>query len=297
MTQKTTDGGSAERKKLNKTAIRNRIIIALSACLILAVVLYVLITFVLFKVNKINVISATGNAAVSSYYTDDEIIEASDVDLGVGLFQLSLSKISEKITTELPYIGKAEVKRKLMSTLEITVTDTSAAYGIESNGKFIVLDEKFKVLGVESFLPQGASKLVGVEFNTLENGKIAEFSDSTDSIRLLTLVNACKEGGLTNITKYDIENVANVKIVINSRITVTFGTLTDIDEKVFITDVTLDRELKENANAHLIIDATSTDRSYVRNDTSPIEEDTIDYEEYSIQQELLENKDSLVTVG
>ncbi len=297
MTRKSTDSGVAERKKLNRTAIKNRIIITTSACVLLGVVLYVLITFVFFKTEKINVVSAVGNSEASNYYTDAEIINASDVDIGTGLFQLSPNKIAEKITTKLPYIGKVVIKRKLLSTLEIRVEDTSAAYGIESNGKFIVLDEYFKVLGVEKFLPRGAARLTGVEFKTLENGKIAEFADASDETRLTTLIDECNNGGIKNITKYDIENVASVKIIVNSRITVSFGTLTDISEKVYLAAATMEREISNNPNAHIIIDVTSTDRSYVRNDTAEIEEDTIDYEEYSIQQELLENQDSLVSVG
>ena len=58
----------------------------------------------------------------------------------------------------------------------------------------------------------------------------------------------------------------------------------------------LEKELEDNPNAHIIINVADSNRSYVRNDTGEIEEDTVDYEEYSKEQEAL-NKDTLVTIG
>lgn len=277
--------------------IRNRILIAASACGILAVILFILTVFVFFKIDKIQVVSASGEAKPSSYYTETEIIDSADVDFGEGLFHLSTAKIEHEIEEELPYIGNVTLKRVLPSTLKIIVEDTSAKFGVKINGKFIVIDKNYKVLSLEDYLPQGAAKLSGFDFSSLDYGKRAEFADSSDEARLNTLVEACENGGITNITKYDIENIANVKIVVNSRITIVFGTLTELSEKVYLAFRTMEKELEDNPNAHIIINVTDSNRSYVRNDTQELEEDTVDYEEYSMEQESLKDEDMLVIIG
>ncbi|MBQ8209960.1 MAG: FtsQ-type POTRA domain-containing protein [Clostridia bacterium] len=283
-----------QQKAADRKSVKNKIITTAVVCAILAVVAYVLVTFVFFKIETIQVVSVSGDSKVSDYYTADEIINASEIDIGDNMFRLSADKISAEIQQELPYIGSVTIKRKIPSTLNIVVEDTSPAYGIESNGSFILLNSNYKVLGIEDYLPQGAAKIVGVEFSSLDHGKTAVFADESDANRFRTLVDSCAQGGLTNITKYDIENIANINVVINSRITIIFGTMTDLTEKLSLALKTMNKELENNPDVHIIINITDSERSYVRNDTSPLEEDTVDYEEYSMRQETTDN---LVAVG
>lgn len=52
-----------------------------------------------------------------------------------------------RIEENLPYVYKAEIKRKLPDTIEIKVTDAKVAYSLlcEDN-TYILLDNNFKVL-------------------------------------------------------------------------------------------------------------------------------------------------------
>lgn len=249
--------------------------------------LYCLSAFVFFKIDKIEVISASGTSQASSYYSSDDIIRTSGVNIGDSLVRVSKSNIADSIETLLPYIGEVTVKRSYPSTLKLIVTDTDAFFGIESDGTYTLLNRYFKVLGTQDYLPQGAAKLVGVDFVSLPVGEAAEFEDALSIDRINTLADGCAEAGVVNITKYDIENIANVKVVINSRITMILGTITDLPEKLSLGIKTMEKELENNENAHIIINVTDCDRSYVRDDTSPIEEDTVDYEEYSEEAENL----------
>lgn len=292
-----SDNQQEKRNRLSARTIKNRILIIFTAGAILAVVLCILVVFVFFKIDDIQVVSASGDAQASSYYTQSQIADASDVEIGDGLFRLSFEDIIAEITQDLPYIGNVTLKRVLPSTLRIIVEDTSAAYGVKMNDIFILLDKNYKVLGTENYLPQGAAKLAGVEFTSLENGKKAVFADSSDETRLNTLSEACANGGITNVTKYDIENIANVKIIVNSRITVIFGTLTELPDKIYLALKTIEKELEYNANAHIIVNVTDPNRSYVRNDAEEIEEDTVNYEEFSMEQESIENNNQIIAVG
>ncbi len=274
-------------KRQRKRALIRRIKLGAMLCVALVVVLYILFNFVFFKIEKIEVLSASGDPSSSAYYTAEEIAKASGAEIGDGLLRVSKSKTASQIQSLLPYIGEVTVKKSIPSTLKLVVEDTSPFFGVEYNDCYILLNRDFKVLGPEDYLPQGSAKLVGVEFSALEEGSIAEFEESAYVDRINTLVESCADAGVTNITKYDISNIANVKIVINSRITIILGTITELSEKLNLGLKTMENELENNSNAHIIINVTDCDRSYVRDDTSPIEEDTVDYEEYSIEQEKL----------
>lgn len=268
----------AERKALKakrqrKRQIIRRIKVGAGLCFVLAVLLFLLFSFVLFKVENIKVIPfSTEDASSGNYYNDDEIIRVSGVDIGDSLVLISKKQISETIETLLPYIGEVTVKRSYPSTLKLIIEDTSAFFAVESDTNYTLLDRNYKVLGYSDYIPENCAKLVGVKFENLTVGNIAEFEDSANMDRLNNLISECENAQIGNITKYDLTNIANVKIVINSRITLIIGTITDLSDKLGLGIKTIDVETENNVNAHIIIDVTDPDRSYVRDDNSPIEE-------------------------
>lgn len=277
----------AERKALKakrqrKRQIIRRIKVGTGLCFVLAVLLFLLFSFVFFKVESVKVVAVSdANASASAYYGDDEIIRVSGVDVGDSLVLISKKQISETIETLLPYIGNVKVKRNYPSTLKLIIEDTSAFFAIESNANYTLLDRNFKVLGYSDYIPKNCAKLVGVKFNNLTVGNVAEFEDEANIDRLNNLISECENAQIDNITKYDFTNIANVKIVINSRITLILGTITDLPDKLGLGIKTIDVETKDNVNAHIIIDVTDPDRSYVRDDNSPIEEYSNEYESES----------------
>ena len=271
----------AEKKALKEKRNRRRrlirrIKVGAGLCFVLAVVLYLLCALVFFKVGAVKVVPASGDgASASSYYSDEEIIRVTGVDTGDSLVLVSKREVKETVETLLPYIGKVTVKRSYPSTLKIIVEDTSAFFAVESNGIFTLLNRDFKVLGNSEYIPDGCAKLDGVDFSAMSAGQTAEFEDEANRDRLNTLISECENSGVTNITGYDLSNIANVKIVINSRITLILGTITDLADKLGLGLKTIEVETAGNENAHIIIDITDPDRSYVRDDSSPI----IDYAE------------------
>ena len=91
--------------------------------------------------------------------------------------------------------------------------------------------------------------------------------------RINTIVKACSDAGITNITKLDLSNIANVRIVLDGRITFVLGTITDLNEKLSLALRTMEAEYQNSPDAKIIIDVTDTERSYVRDDYSPVEDE------------------------
>ena len=125
-------------------------------------------------------------------------------------------------------------------------------------------------------------KITGLSFESAETGETAVFTDEAYKARIKSIVDACNDAGIENITKLDLSNIANVRIVINSRVTIILGTITDLNEKLSMGLRTMEAELQNASEAKIIIDVTDSERSYVRDDFSPVEDD----EEVSEPEEL-----------
>lgn len=263
----------------------------------LGLVLFLLFSFVFFKVQTIQVegvqddfCGGTHTFTNSCYYADEEIIRLCGVENGDSLVLISKKNIAEDIERLLPYIGNATVKRKYPSTLRIIIEDTHAAYAIDAGGGFTLMNDEFKVLEVKDYIPAGCAKLIGVHPVSAEMGKTAEFSDEACKTRLNTVEEYCSKSELGAITKIDISNIANVSFTVDRQYTFVLGMLTDLDTKFEVAVSAMNEEIKKHPDARKIINLTEVNRAYVSDDKSPEDED------YSKLDETLYG-DDIVAVG
>lgn len=275
--KKPVDKKVQRAKKRRRLQIIRRVKVGAVLCMALAVVLYLLSAFVFFRISAVEVVGITdenGNTLPgSAYYTEEEIVAASGVQLGDSLVNISKTDIARAVEKMLPYVGKVTVKRAYPSTLRLTVEDTNAYFAVES-GTFILLDKNFKVLTVTPDLPENCAKLVGLSVSKALAGDEISFTDNTFKDRINTLVSACEQAGLDHITKINLSNIANVQMVFNNRITVTVGTVTKLDDKLATAKKTIEAELANDPLARILVDVTDASRAYVRDDNSPFEEET-----------------------
>lgn len=275
--QKKSDKKALKEKKRQRLILIRKIKVGAVLCAVLTLVLYLLSAFVLFKIDKIEVIGIKdeeGNILpASTYYTAEEIIRVSGVETGDSLVRVSKSSVKDSIEKLLPYVGNVKVQRRYPSTLRLVTEDTHAVYGFDVGGGLTLLDEDYKVLGESEKRPSGCMKVVGLSFESAETGETAVFTDEVYKSRIKNIVDACKEVGIENVTKLDLSNIANVKIVINGRVTMILGTITDLSEKLSMGLRTMEAELQNASEAKIIIDVTDSERSYVRDDFSPVEDD------------------------
>lgn len=276
-TQKTAAEKKAEREKRRRRIQKiRRLKVGAGLCLALALVLYLLSAFVFFKIDTIEVCGIPDEngdvTAGSSYYTAEEIIRASGAETGGSLVNISKSSIEKNIEKLLPYIGNAQVKRKYPSTLRIIVEDTKADFAVETGG-FILFDKDYKVLETVAEVPKSCTKLIGVSVDSAEPGSEICFTDEAYKDRIESVMQACEDAQIGTVTKLDLTNIASVKIVIDGRITLILGTITDLPEKLRTGMKTIEAERENDPYVRIIIDVSEKDRSYVRNDYSPYDED------------------------
>ena len=100
---------TAQRRKRNR---RKKLIIRACFGGIFLLVGVVIVLTMFFNINEITV---TGD----TIYAPDEIINASEVNVGDNLIFVSKKKINNNITETLPYVGAVKVKRHLPTVADI----------------------------------------------------------------------------------------------------------------------------------------------------------------------------------
>ncbi|MBR5245779.1 MAG: FtsQ-type POTRA domain-containing protein [Clostridia bacterium] len=229
----------------------------LVTCLVVALLLF-------FNINKISV---TGDAV----YGSEEIIQASEIEMGDNLIFLSKSRLNKLITEKLPYVGSIKIKRRLPAHLEIQVTKTDAVFGIAQNGFYTLLDREGKVLetNVEYVGTDKALLTAGKVVSAVVGEKIVLENEKTFP-RLKEVYDTCENVGLADITEINITDLNNIKVVYQGRITLELGK-TDGDrlsKKLAFGKAAIDKQNVEDNQFRGTINLTVDKKGYLQEETT-----------------------------
>lgn len=138
---------------------------------------------------QINNITSSG----SKIYSKDKIISQCIIQKGKNLFTIDTESAAQRIEENLPYVYKAEIKRKLPDTIEIIITDAKPSYSLLcDDNTYILLDDNFKVL------EKGAQMATGIVINKTDiksavAGHKIEFKNSDVGTCLARLAKVLKK--------------------------------------------------------------------------------------------------------
>lgn len=261
----------SERVKLSsqkrKYAVLRRNFIIFLVFLFIAAAAGTAISAAFFKVNNIVVKNSDKNINISSYYTKEQIIAASGIQTGKNLITLNTSGIRSGIEKVLPYIGSVRIDRKLPDRVEITVTDTSAAYAIETAGGYILLNANAKTLeNPASSIPSGAALVTGVSVKEAQVGSTCVFTQQAKYEKLTKLHGLFSKYGVPQITKINLESDTDIRFVCENRITCVLGSMTSADDKIRLAAKSIAAENEKSYVSDIVIDLSFEGNAYVRPD-------------------------------
>lgn len=238
-----------KRKQKNKFRKTLKWIIVL----LLIVAVGVAICLSVFKVNNI---TATG----SKIYSADKILSQCIIEKGDNLVTIDTDSAALRIEQNLPYVYKAEIKRKLPDTVVITVTDAKPAYSLLCEDKtYILLDNNFKVLEKGAQMKQGIVISQG-EVKSANPGHKIEFKNEDVGTCLERLAKSVKDNNFTEITSIYSKNISDNYVVYDNRITFKLGNSKDLDSKIMKGLSACDKLNESNPNATGVM-TISTDKS------------------------------------
>lgn len=249
MDKKTTPGpdkrlravpSAAARKrsaKKNKNARRKKAALktlaALAVCGVLAAAAYGFIEG--FRITGFEVQGKTR-------YSAEQVVQAAGIAKGRNIFFRGRENAQAAVCEKLPYIGKAEIARKLPGTVVIKVSETAAYCAMKEGGSLLLLDRHAKALDRKAAGSQGKLPvLLCASPSKAAPGSVIEFETpaepSTQTGEPLTqpsafndtllcyfaVIKAIDESGIKDITQLDLRDTMDVRLGYQSRINIIVG--------------------------------------------------------------------------
>ena len=250
-----------ERQKKKK---RRRMIsrIGIAVLVLLAIVFA---PTIFFQVSKINV---TGDTR----YTSEQLIKSTGVKQGDNMFFLDTKQIAADLKDEYPYLDTVKLRRKLPSTLQIEVSDRTAALSIEQDGKYLILDMSGKVLEKTKSAAKGTAKVTGVPMKGLHVGDTVDEDKYGKAASVMKLLELTDQYGMKkHIKTIDVEKAYDVRVTYDKRYTILLGALeeSNLEHKIqFLKAILKEPSLPESG----VIDLTDEKEARYR----PTEDTTSD---------------------
>lgn len=250
-----------ERQKKKK---RRRMIsrIGIAVLVLLAIVFA---PTIFFQVSKINV---TGDTR----YTSEQLIKSTGVKQGDNMFFLDTKQIAADLKDKYPYLDTVKLRRKLPSTLQIEVSDRTAALSIEQNGKYLILDMSGKVLEKTKSAAKGTAKVTGVPMKGLHVGDTVDEDKYGKAASVMKLLELTDQYGMKkHIKTIDVEKAYDVRVTYDKRYTILLGALeeSNLEHKIqFLKAILKEPSLPESG----VIDLTDEKEARYR----PTEDTTSD---------------------
>lgn len=229
-----------EARRIYKQRKRNRFrtrFYVLITCAILLIAWLIISTTSIFTIDAIVV---QGN----SHYTAEEIINIGHATSGRNIVYQANIKETKEYLEKNPYIKRAEVRRRLPSTLVIKVTERQERLAFKYDDDYLVMDEEGILLRKTRNTPK-TTIIQGVVVSRIKLGEQIGTENSKDMERALELIKTMISSDLYFV-KADISNVKTIKAYIYNTLVVK----ADYDTLI---------ENMENGKLHLVMEKLFAD--------------------------------------
>ncbi|MEG0770527.1 MAG: FtsQ-type POTRA domain-containing protein [Clostridia bacterium] len=211
-----------------------------------------------------------------SIYSKEEIIDATGIAFRSNMFKIDKFKVIAETERILPYVQNVSIKRKLPTTMEITVEAAQNASYVTTAGGFTILSEQDKVLANVPEKP-AVPELIGSGIVANNIGETAAFSsDFTKEMYDKLFLELKNAELLPRLSKIDITKSYNMSVEIEGKALVLIGPSEELPRKISFLKFILSKEDISRSFSIIDISNTESSRASVK---------TVTEEEYNAQLE------------
>ena len=204
----------------------------------IAVVVAAAVFFTVSIFFKVSSVQVTGN----SYYSAQQVIDASGIQQGDNLMALSKATVSGRICQELPYVRSVQIRKNLPNEIILSVEETSVAYAVKDNaGVYWLITSEGKIIGKAENGDVGGYVLVtgfviqnpvpGESMKAAGSEQLEAVQHQLDlTCNLLTALEQCDFGD--KIVSVDVPSDYNVSCWYGDQFKVIFGDTEDFSYKL-----------------------------------------------------------------
>ena len=231
-------------KKSNKKRIIVSIVISF---VILIAGLIFMMTTPKFYISDIEIEGSRKNSV-------DTYISLSKIELNTtNIFAISKNSIIKNIK-ENPYVENVEIKRKLPTTLHITIKEREIFYQAKYNDNYIYLDKQGYILEINEE-KKNTTKLIGLDSTNeaLIEGQRLKNEDLLKLDTILKIMNYCKYNSIENtITNIDISDKSNIILNIDNGQKIAYlGDASNLSERMLWLKTILEKEKKNKGEIYI----------------------------------------------
>ncbi len=201
---------------------------------------------VFFKVSSVEIYvrDSTGAAEALTQddrYTQEEILEAADIDIGDNLFLLNKNRAAAGLLARLTYVSSVSLQKKLPGTVVLTLTESGAAAAIQDGDDWWLIDLNGKLLE-QTDSDQGCGVILGLTLVDPVEGETISVPDGSDGETesqtlqmesLLELLTPLQDYGLLeDVVSIDLSSGSTVVLDYDGRIQVKLPIEADYSEKI-----------------------------------------------------------------
>lgn len=225
---KTTESGKVVKiKNYKKRAKINKFKRKMLLLFIIVLAVTLVLTYAPFmKITKIN---CAGNEKITS----EDVISASKICIGNNIFRVNKNKAIDNIKT-IPYIKDVSIKRKLPSTMNITVTENRVYSYINLDNMYIYIDDTGKILEESEIPPETSCPILsGIKVKTHKVNEIIELKDANKIKSYAALMKVLSNSDFADkVTLINIENLNDIRVTVSNSLEIIIGNTDNLDYKI-----------------------------------------------------------------
>lgn len=213
-------------------------IIAASIALVITLVILCLTVF--FPIKNIT-------ASGSRFYSSEEIVKASGIKIGDNIFAFGKSDAIEALKAKLPFIERVEFDRDFPDGLRIKVYDAKPYLCVSVGGKYYNVSKAGWVLEQLDQKPNNAFEIKMPKVECSVGSEIV-YNDKKSKTLLDKIVKLLEENSI-KIDYIDISNPILIKVGVDGRFDVNFGSENSLEHKVKHLKATMEKIAKDKSGS------------------------------------------------
>lgn len=192
----------------------------------------ILVSLLFVPFFNISSVSCSGTAVLS----EEAVIDASGVALGVNIFRIPIHKIEESIKKSLPYVADVSVHRSFPSSVLLEVTERMPVAYVQNGATYLVIDgegialETAENLSVRGTLPLIPELKLDSEKKIVLGEKVAVLNDYrlNELLACIKLISQ-KDNLKGRVTKIMVNDLLQYEVTIEDRVLAIIPIDSDLD--------------------------------------------------------------------
>lgn len=227
---RTARDAPPRKRKKRMSLFKRRLLIVLAVLAMLLGTAF-LAESLLFRVTEVRV---TGDQV----YAEEDILSLCGFKTGDNLLLIPAADRERKLESQLPYIAKAKITRRIPGTVQIEITAARGLCSIEAQGQWHTIATGGKVLESGPQPREGLMQVLGVTPRSAKVGETIELDEaevSTVFMELLDIIGELGDEGQNpaeEFTKMDLTDLSDIRLWYQDRVECVLGSTSQLEYKL-----------------------------------------------------------------